>query len=84
MDVYFVSLEVNLFIFIRIKVMKLSLVCIFVLKKKCLLEKDHSHVNIIIYLIKQLLFQDAQVATIFFLGLFWGDLHIPCIVDMEK
>lgn len=77
--------EVNLFILIRIKVMKLSLVCIFVFEKKILVRKDHSKVNVIIYLIKQLLFQDAQVATIFFLGFFWGgDLHIPCIVDIEK
>lgn len=52
--------------------MKLSLVCIFVFEKKFLLEKDHSKVNVIIYLIKQLLFQDAQVATIFFLGFFLG------------
>lgn len=52
--------------------MKLSLVCIFVFEKKCFLEKDHSKVNVIIYLIKQLLFQDAQVATIFFLVFFWG------------
>lgn len=65
--------------------MKLSLVCIFVFEKKCFLEKDHSKVNVNYLPDKTITLSGCSGCNNIFPGFFWGgDLHIPCIVDMEK